>query len=314
MSAHAGHCRYWVLSIVIVAALFSHKPALGQGSLEPPGPPAPTMHSLDEIFAGITNLDWNVTEVTNALNRVDWATVEAMAGDMAAITNRIGDFNWNDMLRLVNRFELLNTNVGGLVGVISNVDWSVFTRMAADMASFTQRIGIINWDDVMRLNVNVTNLLGFMSRVNWQSIEAMANDMGSVTNLLGRMNWDDVVILNTNVAGLNRTLSNINWSSVEAMCADMISITQRIGECHGAITRIDQNSAMLTNILSVVNWSAISGISSNVATVQARLEAMDGRTAWATNELVRQRVELDQIRALVEENYRILRSMSNVAN
>lgn len=70
-----------ILCTALSAACLSST-AQAQGSLTPPGPPAPSMYSLEDIYESAVSL-------TNALMGMNWADVRQIQADVSAITNTL---------------------------------------------------------------------------------------------------------------------------------------------------------------------------------------------------------------------------------
>ena len=116
--------------------------AYAQGSLTPPGPPAPMMYSLEDIHDDIA----------------------AVGGNLLVMTNALGDMNWSDVMAIQQVLVVVTQKVGAIEAVMMEVDWDSLKHIAHDLPIITNAISGL-WHDINAIHDGIASLSNRFSAV-----------------------------------------------------------------------------------------------------------------------------------------------------
>ncbi|MCE9614499.1 MAG: hypothetical protein K8T26_09500 [Lentisphaerae bacterium] len=122
--------RCWPFALLFGLALLNAPRADAQGALEPPGPPGPTMVTLDQLHSSLDAVNTAVTGLATAVDEVDFA---AIAAAMEMLTNSLAVISTQadllphmdtDLHVMTNQLAVVVTGMNGLTKSLGDMDWT----------------------------------------------------------------------------------------------------------------------------------------------------------------------------------------------
>lgn len=293
-----------------------------QGALTPPGPPGPTMYSLQDIHDDVSELSDGWSIITNALGTMDWndilqtwmvcqvltqqihsatnvfaeeywPVISNACFDLRVITNALADVDWNDILFLSLQMASLTNDVGAMATLFESINWGAISNLAVAWPVVTNALWNLwemEWNDVLaiksQMNIvtqDTDTLVQIFGTVNWDALSRITDDFMIITNAIGQMDWNDILMIS----------------------AQMVMVTQDVGIVRelfesvswGSVSNISEDMSILLDALGNMDWNDVIGIRFAVDGLSNRLDGIE--------------VELDEIRALVQENNALLHAITN---
>lgn len=180
MNTSVPKAKIRVAVILLLGALLAGFPgqARSQGSLEPAGPPGPTMHSLEELYQQQTQAVGNLFFVTNVIEQI------------GALTNVAGQL-------------VILTDVVGRLASLTNIaqDLSLTTNFIAQVGSLTNLS-----QDIVYLT-NATTQLGYGMQAVWATVADLQIRLAGVSNQLAAV-WAIVEQNNAMLHAITNQLAN----------------------------------------------------------------------------------------------------------
>ena len=172
----------------------------GQGALAPPGPPQPTMHSLEEVYQGVATASRNSVLLTNAMGQMDW----------------------QDILNIESALAVCTQDVSRMASALGNiaVDWSVIGHCCQVI---TNALGPVNWSDVILIRGSSAQTLAVAQKTD--------TNVCYLTNLLAAVDWPAISSATSNVALLVASFTNVAW--------DLQTINERLGDVTNRMAAAD---------------------------------------------------------------------------
>ncbi len=141
----------------------THRLTHAQGELHPPGPPEPTMYSLQEIYKQVdavwmetfvisntlAYLDYttgailkNTIVLTNVVSGVDWVTISALPVHLEALTNALGGVDWQDIRDIGATVENIEQNVSALTNMFDSAESNI-AAIASNTEVMVESLAVI---------------------------------------------------------------------------------------------------------------------------------------------------------------------------
>jgi len=128
----------------------------GQGALAPPGPPGPTMVTLDQLHEAIGTVDTAVADLLNAMGDVDF---DRLSANVDATTNMLTGIDWGALEEMGHQLDVLTLSIEYQTTYLTNQ----LPAMDAEFSCVTNAIEGVDWSDVMEIKYNTEVLTNMLS-------------------------------------------------------------------------------------------------------------------------------------------------------
>ncbi|MDE0837484.1 MAG: hypothetical protein OSB41_00370 [Kiritimatiellae bacterium] len=241
-------------------------------------------NSIQEL-SGITNIGGQVSNITNALNGLNWADitdiqtlVRSMTNDVALLRNIAGEIGGLTNLISAGSSDLTNmtTQVDDILSKVQDFEWDTILKVRDDIENITNAVvQISGLEDVANTLNGLTN-----SIVQLAGITNIGSQVGNLTNALSGLDWSDVIDIQTKVNDITNTLGAL--SDIDALTDIMQGLTNSLADI-SAVTNLEDRIKIVQKSVTNIVWSEISRISKSVETLTNDLSSITGLGGALTN-------------------------------
>ena len=240
------------LSGCMLAAVLFASFARAQGSLDPPGPPGPTMVSLSELDDSLGAVAEDIAGIHDAVGEVDF---DVLHQDLVSFAEAIAGFDFAALMSVTNVLALMPlTNTIVQVDVLTDVLLPIdFGRMADNIEDITNALSSIGAIDADVLNQVHLALLEGLETLNGQ-LYALNENMSGLSNAMQGVDWSDILEIRrgvefttnvlANLAGLDELVNVVNEHLLLTENG-MLNISNSLADAGGQLGVIESNTVSI---------------------------------------------------------------------